>query len=198
MTAETAENLKAYLTKQRWIFNLSWDEEGIFRPFYENPEARCIEFPFPTRPSEISHLAVTLPLQSEMDNVQWSGGTLVYSDWGIWEQRANLAGYQMIERIRASFGELRPFSVVPVNEFRADEQLLLANFILAALVYGWDACYIPNYRGWFAFVSHDEWGCIVTERDEDFKSIAEPLLRQSEKGYRIVDSPRFCRPAKTA
>ncbi len=44
-----------------------------------------------------------------MDEAEWGGGTLVFTDWGIWNQSANLAGYQMVERIRSTFGEHRPF-----------------------------------------------------------------------------------------
>jgi hypothetical protein len=195
MTSETADEYKLYLTRDKSVFNLSLDEGRLFHPFFENDQARCIELPFPTQASRFAHLAVTLPLLSEMDNVEWAGGTLVYADWGIWDQRASVAGYQMVERIRATFGELRPFHVAPVNHFRQDELPLLTNFILAALVYGWDAYYIPNYGGCFAFVSHDGWGCIVTEREEDFKSIAEPRLRDPDGGYQLLNRTDFCRPS---
>jgi hypothetical protein len=195
MTSETAEEYKAYLAKQKWIFNLSWDDGRVFHPFYESDQAKCVEFPFPKKASAFAYAAVTLPLLSEIDRVEWGGGTLVYADWGIWDQRASIAGYQMVERIRATFGEHRPFHVAPVNHFRADELPLLTNFILAALIYGWDAYYIPRYRGCFAFMSHDEWGCVVTEREEDFKSVAEPLLTDPDGGYQLLDKTDFCRPS---
>ncbi|HEY6444841.1 MAG TPA: hypothetical protein VIY53_00160 [Acidobacteriaceae bacterium] len=197
MTSETSEEYKAYLEKENWIFNLAWDEGRIFHPFYENDQARCVELPFPEKASEFAYLAVTLPLLREMDRAEWGGGTLVYADWGIWDRRASIAGYQMVERIRATFGEHRPFDVAPVNHFRSDEFPLLTNFILAALVYGWDAYYIPNYRGCFAFISHDEWGCIVTEREEDFKSVTEPLLADPNGGYQLVSKAGFCRPSRS-
>ena len=111
-------------------------------------------------------------------------------------ERANLAGYQMVERIRATFGEHRPFHAATVNHFRTDEQLLLTNFILAALIYGWDAYYIPNYGGCFAHISHDEWCCIVTESNEDFKNFAEPMLNDPESGYRILENSHFCSASK--
>ncbi len=130
-----------------------------------------------------------------MDAVQWGGGTLIFTDWGIWDQQASLAGYQMVERIRSSFGEHRPFNVATVNRFRHDEHLILANFILAALIYGWDAYYVPNHRGCFVHISHDEWCCVVTERSQDFKEIAEPRLCDPESGYRVLMVSRFCMPA---
>jgi len=196
MTAETIEEFKANLAKKSWTLNIKWQSWGnSFSPYYDNPEAKCIEIPFPKKASEFADFTVNLPTLTEMDAVEWAGGTLVFTDWGIWNQQANLAGYQMIERIRSTFGEHRPFHVATVNRFRQDERLLLANFILASLIYGWDAYYIPNYRGWFAHISHDEWCCAVTECEENFKQIAEPRLRDPEDGYRILVDSRFCRPA---
>ena len=196
MTALTIEEYKAYLAEQSRIFNIKWQSWGnSFSPYYDNSEAKCIEMPFPKKASEFAYPAVSLPMLKEMDTFQWGGGTLIFTDWGIWNQEASLAGYQMVERIRSTFGELRPFNVATVNRFREDEHLLLINFVLAALIYGWDAYYIPNYGGRFAHISHDEWGCIVTERSEDFKNIAEPRLRDPEDGYRILTNSRFCSTA---
>ena len=106
----------------------------------------------------------------------------------------NLAGYQMVERIRSTFGELRPFNEAPVHSFRQDERHLLTNFILAALIYGRDAYYIPNYEGWFAAISHDGFCELVTKRATDFESLIQPRLDDPESGYRAIDNPRFCRP----
>jgi hypothetical protein len=194
MTAETIEEYKAYLAANHWAFNLKLDENRLFSPYYDNPETKCVELPFPTKASRFAHLAVTFHLLSGMDSAQWGGGTLIYTDWGIWDQRGNLSGYQMVERIRATFGEYRPFATAPVNRFRGDEQFLLPNFVLAALVYGWDACYVPNYGGCFAYISHDEWGCIVTETQKDFENISAPLLSDPELGYSLREDIRFCRP----
>jgi hypothetical protein len=196
MTALTIEEYMAYLAKDSQFFNLKWQSWGnSFSPYYDNPEAKCVEMPFPKEASGFANLAVYLPILTKMDAVEWGGGTLIFTDWGIWDQQASLAGYQMVERIRSTFGEHRPFNVATVNRFRQDEHLILTNFILAALIYGWDAYYIPNYRGCFVHISHDEWCCVVTERNEDFKEITEPQLNDPESGYRILTDSRFCSPA---
>jgi hypothetical protein len=193
MTAETIDQLKQYLEKERWIFNLHFDDMRRFQPWYENDEARCIEIPFPTRAGKFAWLASSLPGFGSWAEPEWDGGTLAYTEWGVWDERGNLAGYQMIERIRSTFGENRPFHLAPVHRFRPDERHLLTSFLVAALVYGWDACYIPHHRGWFGYVSHDEWTCLVTERDEDFKRVAEPLLNEPELGFRLLATPCFGR-----
>jgi hypothetical protein len=193
MTSLTLEEYKAYLKTNRNFWGIDWDDTSSSWPYFTHPQAKCTDIPFPNRAGEFAHLAVDLPMLTEMDRVEWGGGTLIFTGWGIWSQKANLAGYQMVERIRSTFGELRPFHLATVNRFRQDELLLLTNFILAALVYGWDAYYVPNYEGCFVHVSHDEFCHIVTKRSEDFKQIIEPRLADPENGYRVLDESHFCK-----
>lgn len=194
MIAQTIEELKSHLKKNQRIYHLSLDESWEFCPFYEHPDCACVEMPWPSTSGKFAWLATNLPLLSDMDFAEWDGGTLVYTDWGIWDQDASLAGYQMIEKIQISFGERRPFGVAPAFEFRADERLLMANFVLAAMIYGWDAYYIPKYGGCFVHISHDEFACLVTETSEDFERITKKFLDNPELGYRRIENPRFCRP----
>ena len=193
MTSLTLEEYKAYLKTNRNFWGIDWDDTSSSWPYFTHPQAKCTDIPFPNRAGEFAHLAVDLPMLTEMDRVEWGGGTLIFTGWGIWSQKANLAGYQMVERIRSTFGELRPFHLATVNRFRQDELLLLTNFILAALVYGWDAYYVPSYEGCFVHISHDEFCHIVTKRSEDFKQIIEPRLADPENGYRVLDESHFCK-----
>lgn len=193
MTAQTLEEYKAYLKEDGRFHGIHWDDGPGLHTYFVHPEAKCTEIPFPNEASDFAYLAVSLPILSEMDRVEWHGGTLVFTDWGIWSERANIAGYQMVERIRMSFGEMRPFGMATVNRFRRDEQPLLTSFILAALIYGWDAYYIPNYEGCFAYISHDGYCLIVTKRATDFKDIIEPNLQDKRSGYRVVENGYFVR-----
>jgi hypothetical protein len=196
MAAQTIEEYKAYLRGAHgWFYAIHW-EDGKSRPYYVHPEAKCTEVPFPHEAGQFGHLAVTLPMLCEMDRVEWGGGTLIFTDWGIWSESANVAGYQMVERIRSSFGELRPFEVATVNLFRRDEHPLLTSFILAALIYGWDAYYVPNYGGCFVHISHDEYCLIVTKTTEDFEKIVGPHLERAGSGYRVIENGYYCRPSK--
>jgi hypothetical protein len=96
MTAETIEEFKGNLAKKSWIFNIKWQSWGnSFSPYYDNPEAKCVEMPFPKKASDFAYLAVNLPMLTGMDAVQWGGGTLIFTDWGVWDQQASLAGYQI-------------------------------------------------------------------------------------------------------
>ena len=121
------EEYKAYLKRDEGLDRgFLWEDHQPFRPYFCDLQAKCTEIPFPTSASDFAHLATYLPTLREMDRAQWAGGTLVFTDWGMGSQEASLAGYQMVERIRSTFGELRPFDVATVNQFREDERHLLA------------------------------------------------------------------------
>lgn len=194
MIAQSIEELKSKIRSHNSIYHLSFDESWRFCPYYEHPDSACVEIPWPSTSGEFASFATTLPLLSDMDVAEWGGGTLVYTDWDIWDQDASLAGYQMVERIQMSFSEHRPFGVAPAFEFRADERLLMANFVLAAMIYGWDAYYFPRYSGYFVHISHDEYACLVTETSEVFERTSKRFLDNPELGYRRIENPRFCRP----
>ena len=108
---------------------------------------------------------------SNFEPENWSGGAIVYQDFDVWSHKANVEGWTMIERIRAGYGELRPFNQATVNEFRDNDSQILPAFLLAPLIYGWDCFYIPYTRGTFAYISHDGYWCINTETDMDYQQL---------------------------
>ena len=81
----------------------------------------------------------------------------------------------MIERIRAGYGEIRPFRMATVNIFRDNDLSILPAFLLAPLIYGWNAYYIPQDRGSFGFVSHDGYWAVSTETDADYAALQEKV-----------------------
>lgn len=186
MDAQSREEFKTYLTQNDGFpWGIRVEEGAGFRAFYDTPEARTTRIDFPKSAGEFAYLASSLAFQNVDEHCNWGGGTLVYDDWGVGDINGNLAGYQMVERIRSTFGELRPFHYAPVHRFREDERHLLTSFILAALVYGWDAYYIPTYEGWFAHISHDGYCAIATKRTEDFERFIQPKLDKPDSNYKV-------------
>jgi hypothetical protein len=68
--------------------------------------------------------------------------------------------------MRMGFGDLRPLGVANGHWFRSDEIADLAGFIVPCFVYGWDAYIVPSGGDCFAFVSHDEFWCVVGRQPE--------------------------------
>jgi hypothetical protein len=149
-----------------------------FTPFYDHPEAKCTGFELPDNPSGLAYLAGLIPaLMTNYESTNWTGGAVWYQDYDVWNHKNNVEGWTMIERIRAGYGELRPFSSATVNIFRDADSTILPAFLLAPLVYGWDAHYIPEERGSFAFISHDGYWCIATETESDYLKLQESIAQ---------------------
>lgn len=182
MTAETQADFSAYLSQNYEHFGLRIDltprygHKPWFSPSYDHPESKIIGFEVPDSASGFAHLAGLLPsLVSEDLNALWRGGAVLYQDYDVWDHQNNVQAWTMIERIRAGFGELRPFSQATVNVFRDNDLAILPAFLLAPLIYGWNAYYIPQDRGSFAFVSHDGYWTIATETEEVYAGLQKKL-----------------------
>jgi hypothetical protein len=186
MRVETEPEFAAYFAENHQYFGLRFDPgprygREWFTPFYDHAEARCIGLEFPDFPGGFAYLAGVIPsLVCEGGDAPWRGGAVWYQDYDVWNHQNNVAGWTMIERIRAGYGELRPFGMATVNIFRDNDLSILPAFLLAPLIYGWDAYYIPQERGSFAFISHDGYWTISTETDADFAALQEKLSMYEE------------------
>jgi len=186
MTAETESQIAAFYNANLAYFGLKFESSSrfireTFNPVYEHPEGKCVGFEMPDSPSGYAYLASVLPsLLTDFDRDNWRGGAIIYQDFDVWNHRNNVEGWTMIERIRAGYGELRPFREATVNVFRDNDISILPAFLLAPLIYGWDAHYIPLDRGSFASISHDGYWCITTETEADYSKLQEKLLVYDE------------------
>jgi hypothetical protein len=70
-----------------------------------------------------------------------------------WE---HAAGRVVIDRIRAGFGDLRPYSFNLVHTFRREEIELLTAFMILGTVLAWDFYVLPPDGNCIVFMSHDE------------------------------------------
>jgi len=70
-------------------------------------------------------------------------------------QSEQAAGRFAIDRIRAGFGDLRPFDFTYVYKFRSEEIELLTTFIILAIVLLWDVYILTGWRDRIVHISHD-------------------------------------------
>ena len=125
----------------------------------------------PKATSEWPKLRCALPPQSA--RVAWFSSWLVIAvpgvgprllwprDWGIWSSSEN---WTLIKRLRAGYGESRPFEEAPVVEAQPSEIEDLAPFVQVAITSGWDASLLGSQDLLHVQISHDEW---VEFRTED-------------------------------
>jgi hypothetical protein len=201
MKSETETEYVDYMSRNQEWFGLCFDTGPRYgriwhSPWYDNPEARSTGFLIPPEPSAIAYITVVLPtLMYNCDPLNWKGGAVWYQDFDVWNHEANVAGWKMIERIRAGYGELRPFDQATVNIFKDDDRTILPAFLLAPLIYGWDAYYIPQERGSFARISHDGYWAIETETEEAYQAIQEKIKAFGQEHFlvkqRVLQPRRF-------
>jgi hypothetical protein len=181
MRVQTESEFAAYFSENYRYFGLRFDPgprygHEWFTPYYDHPEAKCVGLELPDTPSGFAYLAGIIPsLLTNFDGLNWTGGAVWYQDYDVWNHQNNVAGWTMIERIRAGYGELRPFGAATVNIFRDTDLSVLPAFLLAPLIYGWNAYYIPQDRGSFASISHDGFWTISTETEADHVGLQEKL-----------------------
>ena len=89
------------------------------------------------------------------DRAHFRGATLWFADdpFDGWEQSA---GRVVIDRIRAGFGDLRPFSFNLVHHFQREEIDLLTAFMILGTVLAWDYYVLSPSGDRIVFVSYDE------------------------------------------
>jgi hypothetical protein len=164
MTSERFQEFKERIERDHWMYGIRFDRS---RPYFEAPEARCFELNYPSTPVEAGNCANVAALLSSryFERQYFSGATLWFSDADIFDGWQYLAGRVVIDRIRAGFGDLRPFDEAEVHHFRADEIELLTAFVILAFVLSWDI-FILAETDRFLHVSHDEFFCVVTKTRE--------------------------------
>jgi hypothetical protein len=186
MTVETESEFAAWFIKNYEYFGLRFDPgprygHEWFTPFYDHPESKCVGFEMPTFASGFAYLASIIPsLVTVEEEVNWNGGAVWYQDYDVWNHQNNVQGWTMIERLRMGYGELRPFGQATVNVFHDTDLSILPAFLLAPLIYGWDAYYIPYDRGSFASISHDGYWTVSTETETDYLRLQAKLSVYAE------------------
>jgi len=203
MTSETEIEYVSHMAANHAYCGLRFDPGPRYgrpwhTPWYDHTEARTLHFKHPANAPGFAYLArvmVELTDNSRLDSADWRGGAVWYQDYDVWDHRENVTGRTMIERIRAGYGELRPFGSATVNIFRDNDLAILPAFLLAPLIFGWDAYYISQERGAFAYISHDEYWTLTVETTARFEALVKKIGSHNEehwlRDYREIEPSRF-------
>jgi hypothetical protein len=164
MHCSTIPEFAEWLSQNR-LNGIDLDDSGDGKLFFNGGEVFAVEFPWPATPGKLRHYAqIAAMADTRWENV-FDGATLWLSLTNIWGD-ADRSGWRMVERMRASFGEIRPLQTAPVHHFRNDELLEATAFIVPAFVYGWNAFYLNSSHDMFVHISHDQYWCVITRSQE--------------------------------
>jgi hypothetical protein len=73
------------------------------------------------------------------------------------------AGWQIVEGLRRSSGDLRSLDVASGQQFRDDEFLQLHAFLLQVIGFGWVADFVPSVGGFFVHFKDNRQICFTAE-----------------------------------
>lgn len=184
MHCSSVSELAEWLSRNR-LHGISLDDSGDGSLFFQGGEAFAVEFPWPSTPGQVRYYPRLASMIDIEEEGHFWGATLWMSLTDIGSPGIEKAGWRMVERIRASFGEQRSLQTAPVHHFRADELADATALLLPCFVYGWNAFYLNSTHDTFVHISHDEYWCAVTRdplrRDELLKiegAKVEPTLLQ--------------------
>ena len=92
---------------------------------------------------------------------------------GVWDARDEAIGYQIVDGMHRAAGHQHSFEVAPGHIFRADELTSAVGMLMQAMIFGWDAFYLPRwsfgYQEFFLQVSHDSLVTVATRTTEFYE-----------------------------
>jgi hypothetical protein len=173
MTSETFQEFKESIEASDWHYGLTF--QGM-RPSFKSAEASFLKIKYPSSVGTVGYCAnLTAILSSSyFDRAHFDGACLWFSDEprSAWEQAA---GRVFIDRVRAGFGDLRPFEEVEIFRFRSDEVELLTAFVILGTVLAWDLYVLAPRGDSIVFISHDELFGVIAKTTEVKEAILSTL-----------------------
>ena len=184
MTSEPFKEFQRRIEESDWHFGLTFN--GL-RPVFKSIDSSFLRLNYPTSPGTVAYCANTSARISSnyYDRAHFDGATLWFADepFSQWEQAA---GRVVIDRIRAGFGDLRPFNFLMVHHFQSEEIELLTAFMILGTVLAWDFYVLPPRGDRIVFMSHDElFGIMVKtlEAKAEIKALlGDEIMSDSPQG----------------
>lgn len=190
MNVMTDSEVRDSIQENSWATGIKIDANGVL--YYDSNGADSIVAGFPETPLRTTYVARVISMMRTQDEALFNGAMLWIRLWSIGSPPLEKSGWRLVERMRMGFAELRPLGTASGHWFRGDEIADLAAFIVPCLVYGWDAYVVPANSGCFAFISHDEYWCVVT-RDAKIHTQIWNDLKDLKPRIGKAAKRRFCR-----
>ena len=169
--------------------------------FFICTEANCIDLEYPRKLERLPFFARYLSTVG-YGPTDFSGATIWFTEWGVWNDADERAGYAIIEAMHRANGQPLAFEVAPAHVFRADELAEAVGMLLQPMVFGWDAYYLPRWSHgtdeFFIHISHDSFISDVTRTKTFHERIFRDLqhLDLFPRPGHELRVQRFCRAAQ--
>ena len=157
-------------------------------PLVEEKEAT--EFPIP---GDVGQTIALAYLFGDLEKATFGGGVLVFREWNIGSPGLNSIGHQVVRRILSlnEDGGVHVDMPLPIA-LEASEAALVPALLLQAMIFGWDAFYVPNSGAFLLFVSHDEVAYLATKKPYFSENVS---IQVERLGIGNVTTPYYLSPA---
>jgi hypothetical protein len=99
------------------------------------------------------------------------------TDWSVWPSGEHMP---LVTALRRAFGEGRTLDEAPGHQFRLGEDAEGLSFFCVALLFLWDAYLLAGGGEMAVFISHDEYGVVLSRNTEAGVSVARRLASFAE------------------
>jgi hypothetical protein len=165
MNVLTDQEAREFVMNNAWASDLQVNERDDV--IFTSHDASCLRLKYPETPLRVRYASRLLALLGAFGDESGFNGALLWLQlWNIGSPQLEKSGWKMVERMRMSYGDLRPLGVANAHWFRSDEVAELTAFIVPCFVYGWDAYVVPSGGDCFGFISHDEYWCVMSRNEE--------------------------------
>jgi hypothetical protein len=164
-------------------------ERGIDLSATEYPlvsHSKAYEFEIAGDARQSLHLAY---LFSDLERTSFRGGLLMFREWNIISPGLNRIGRQIVRRTLAlpSMDD-DDASTPPPVVLEACEATLVAALLLQAMIFMWDAFYVPTSGDFLIFVSHDEVAYLAAK---DFLFTEDVRIQVDQLSSGVVATPYY-------
>lgn len=112
------------------------------------------------------------------DETEFQGGLIWLQDWDIWSETTERVGHLLLDALRKSAKVPESMEASPAHLFGPPEFVEAHTVLALALLFQWDALYVPVVGDYFAFLSHHGHIDVVTRNPK----LHSDLLARFERG----------------
>lgn len=123
-------------------------------------------------PSEAARtVAFAYALVANDPSYEFFGALVWYTTWDTGTPQIEQCGLKAVEQMRRGYGAGASIENAPAQLFRTDEMVDAQAFFTLALLWGWDAYYVPHGRRHFAYARQNGSLYLVTDDERELDGL---------------------------
>ena len=159
--------------------------------FYTNPNVFGCRIDLP--PDPMQAVAFVYALLALEQNSTFYGALMWFTNWGAGTPQIEQCGLRILEQMRRGYGIVDSVENSPAHLFRSDEMIDAQAFATLALLWGWDAYFLPHGLRYFAYIRENSRVYLVSDEEKTLAYLLDGLSAYKP----VIDTPRYIRENHT-